>query len=86
MTNNQTKNKKVQTPLPRCNALDSDGKRCLKHSGIKVNYHGESEMYNLMGGQGVEVHWVEVNLCIEHAVGVGYDFTKPIKIQNARRK
>lgn len=65
-------------PNDRCNALDSNGKRCRKHSGITHNYHGDGEIYRLRGGQGMEVHWVRVNLCIEHAIGVGHDFTKTV--------
>ena len=66
--------------LPRCNALDDDGKRCRKHSAIEVKYHGSDELYKLREGHGIEVHWVKVNFCIEHAIGVGYDFfPKPLK-------
>lgn len=65
--------------FPRCNALDDDGRRCRKHSGIEAEYHGSSELYKGRGTTGTEVHWVAVNLCIDHAIGIGYDCTLPIK-------
>lgn len=66
---------KKQIKLPRCNALDSNGKRCRKHSGIKVQYHGDQEIYRNTSDK-KEVHWVEVNFCIDHAIGIGYNFLK----------
>lgn len=59
--------------LPRCNALDSNGKQCRKHSAIVHDYHGSYELYgNLKKDQ---VLSVRIHLCIEHAFGVNHDFT-----------
>lgn len=62
--------------FPRCAALDGDGKRCRKHSGIQIDYHGDSELYAAWPSRGKAVTWVRINLCIDHAIGVGHDFTK----------
>ena len=62
--------------MPRCNALDSNGKRCRKHSAIEHDYHGNSELYQLLDNKGIEVHWVRINLCIDHAIGVNHSFLK----------
>lgn len=62
--------------FPRCAALDGDGKRCRKQSGIEVDYHGDNEIYDWSPAQGKPVRWVRINLCIEHAIGAGKDFTK----------
>lgn len=67
-------NKKIK--LPRCNALDDDGKRCRKHSAIEFDYHGSGELYRLTGHGGTEVHWVRINVCVQHAIGVGTNFLK----------
>jgi len=69
-------NYSMENKLPRCNALDSDGKRCRRHSAIEHDYHGDGEIYRFRQGGGKEVTWVRVNLCIEHAIGVGHDFLK----------
>lgn len=68
--------KKELKKFPHCNALDEDGKRCRKHSAIETHYFGASEHYRQTGGRGIEVHWVKINVCIEHAMGIGYDFLK----------
>lgn len=62
--------------LPRCNALDSYGKRCRKRSGIEVDYHGDAEIYPWSVSNGLPVAWARINLCIEHAMGVGFDFAQ----------
>ena len=62
--------------LPRCNAMDFNGKRCRKHSAIEHDYHGDPEIYQFRHNKGVEVYWVRINLCIEHALGVGHSFLK----------
>lgn len=66
---------KREREMPRCNALDDNGRRCKKHSFIEHDYHGD-DVYKLRGGSGTEVHWVRINLCIDHAIEVGHDFTK----------
>jgi len=58
--------------MKRCNALDSDGKRCRKLSAIEVDYHGDGEIYR--NGASHEVRWVRVNLCPDHAIATGYTF------------
>jgi hypothetical protein len=67
--------KKTLKDFPRCNALDADGKQCRKHYAIQVSYHGNPEHYKGWRLGENEVHWVRVNLCITHAIGVGYNFT-----------
>lgn len=70
--------RKTLNDFPRCNALDNDGRRCKKHSGIEFDYHGDGELYRQFSDK-KEVHWVRINLCPDHAIGVGYDFTVPMK-------
>lgn len=65
---------KEEKVLPRCNALDDDGKRCRKRSAIEHDYFGSNRYY----GYG-SVEWVRINVCIDHAMKVGHDFTKPRK-------
>lgn len=60
--------------LPRCAALDDEGKRCRARSGIEHHYFGNPEHYR--NGHENDVTWVRINLCIKHAVAVGHDFTK----------
>ncbi len=54
--------------LPRCSFLDDNLKRCRKHSAIKHRIVLDTEIY--------ATQWVEVNLCIDHALLLGKDFTK----------
>lgn len=62
----------MKKELPRCNFLNGYGIRCRRKSAIEFDFHGNYEFYNYPS-------WVRVNLCIEHAVYFGYDFTAPRK-------
>ena len=55
--------------LPRCAFLDDNMKRCRKRSAIKHQVFLDNEIYGSNA--------VEVNLCIDHAVLLRKDFTKP---------
>lgn len=55
--------------FPRCAALDGDGKRCRKHSGIELKYHGDGEIYHRLSDNNVT--WVLVNLCVSHFIAAG---------------
>ena len=47
----------------RCQALDMDGKRCRRKTGLKlVDYHGDHELYY----EEPEPDWVTVWLCEWH--------------------
>jgi hypothetical protein len=60
--------------FPQCGALDRNGNRCRKRSAIRHHYHGDSELYDA-------VRWVEVNVCPDHAMEIGYDFSSPKRKQ-----
>ena len=57
--------------LQRCQALNSEGKQCRKRTLIQHQYHGDSEIY---GFDEDRVGWVNVYLCIDHAIKVGHEF------------
>lgn len=76
LVNRGNENMKKPNKLPRCAALDEDGKRCRSHSAIEENYFGNPEHYNYSHNGGIEVHWVKINLCVKHAIGVGHNFLK----------
>ena len=50
----------------RCVALNSAGKRCLKHAKWTGFYHGDGEIYHNICSDN-SVTWVYVELCADHA-------------------
>lgn len=56
---------------PQCCFLDESGKRCRKHSALKLDLHLDGELYKYP-------RWVMVNLCPEHFLQFGGSF-KPKK-------
>ena len=55
---------KLKTVLPKCQALDINGKKCRKIAEHKVNYHGDNEIYHNFHNKAVT--WVQTHLCDEH--------------------
>jgi hypothetical protein len=64
---------KIPRKQERCEVLDGDGSQCRKKTLLQHHYHGNSEIYGYDEGY---VSWVKIYVCIEHAIAIGYDFTK----------
>ena len=69
----QTPMTKIPRKQKRCEALFIDGSQCRKRTLLQHHYHGNTGIYG--HDQGC-VAWVKIYVCIEHAIAIGYDFTK----------
>ena len=65
--------------LPQCTYVNSNGKRCRKHSAIKHRVFLDSELYNNYA----YANCVETNLCVEHFLAFGGEFNNKSKIKKA---
>ena len=51
----------------RCQALDSDGKRCKKIARYKEHYHGDNEIYYYDSNYpDRDMKWCEIFVCKKH--------------------
>lgn len=47
----------------RCQALDAEGVRCKKMAIKKIDYFGDSNLYDEFEGDPV---WVKIGVCLKH--------------------
>lgn len=57
--------RRLRSDERRCGALNPHGRQCRGKPIGAYQYHGESELYQRIGGD--DVTWVRVPVCAKHA-------------------